>query len=55
MPENMLETTDEFLQDCERIISLYHDPKPYSMMVMERIYGIPVSDVVALENQGTNM
>jgi Cytosine deaminase and related metal-dependent hydrolases len=31
MPENMLETTDEFLQDCERIISLYHDPKPYSM------------------------
>ena len=25
------------------------------MMVMERIYGIPVSDVVALENQGTNM
>lgn len=25
------------------------------MMVMERIYGIPVSDVAALEAQGTNM
>lgn len=31
MPENMLETTDEFLQDCERLISLYHDPNPLSM------------------------
>lgn len=31
MPENMLETTDEFLEDCERIIKLYHDPAPYSM------------------------
>ncbi len=31
MPENMLETTDGFLQDCERIIKLYHDPAPYSM------------------------
>lgn len=31
MPENMLETTDEFLRDCERLIGLYHDPKPYSM------------------------
>lgn len=31
IPENMLETTDEYLKDCERIIKLYHDPKPYSM------------------------
>ena len=31
MPENMLETTDEYLADCERIIGLYHDPEPYSM------------------------
>ena len=31
MPENMLETTDEFLLDCDRIIRLYHDPNPYSM------------------------
>ncbi len=31
MPDNMVETTDEFLKDCERIIGLYHDPKPYSM------------------------
>lgn len=31
IPENMLETTEEYLQDCERIINLYHDPKPYSM------------------------
>lgn len=31
IPENMLETTDEYLRDCERIIDLYHDPAPYSM------------------------
>lgn len=31
MPDDMLETTDEFLADCERIIGLYHDPAPYSM------------------------
>ncbi|MBR3641351.1 MAG: amidohydrolase family protein, partial [Oscillibacter sp.] len=31
MPPEMVETTDEFLRDCERIIKLYHDPKPYSM------------------------
>lgn len=31
IPENMLETTEEYLQDCERIIDLYHDPNPYSM------------------------
>jgi len=31
MPENMLETTQEYLRDCERIISLYHDPAPFSM------------------------
>ena len=31
IPENMLETTEEFLEDCDRLIQLYHDPKPYSM------------------------
>ena len=31
MPEDMLETTDEFLSDCDRLISLYHDPSPFSM------------------------
>lgn len=31
MPENMLETTDEYLKDCERLIALYHDPNPLSM------------------------
>ncbi len=31
IPEDMLETTDEFLKDCERIIDLYHDPNPYAM------------------------
>lgn len=31
MPEDMLETTDEYLGDCERIIGLYHDPSPFSM------------------------
>lgn len=31
IPEKMVETTDEFLNDCDRLISLYHDPKPFSM------------------------
>ena len=32
IPENMLETTDEYLEDCDRLIGLYHDSKPYSMI-----------------------
>lgn len=31
IPDEMLETTDEFISDCERIIDIYHDPKPFSM------------------------
>ena len=31
IPENMVETTDEFLDDCSRLVKLYHDPNPYSM------------------------
>ncbi len=30
MPEEMLETTDEFIKDCQRLIEKYHDPKPFS-------------------------
>ncbi len=31
IPDEMLESTDEFLADCERLIGLYHDPRPFSM------------------------
>lgn len=31
IPDGMLETTEEFLEDCERLIGLYHDPKAFSM------------------------
>ena len=31
IPQNMLESTDTFLKDCERLIKLYHDPNPFSM------------------------
>lgn len=31
VPDEMVETTDEFLKDCDRLISHYHDPKPFSM------------------------
>ena len=31
IPDNMLETTDEFLNDCVRLIDLYHDNNPFSM------------------------
>jgi len=34
---------------------VYSDYCSQDMMVMERIYGIPVSDVATLEKQGTNM
>ena len=31
IPDEMLETTDDFLADCERLIDAYHDPKPFAM------------------------
>lgn len=31
IPDEMLESTDEFLSDCDRLISLYDDPEPFSM------------------------
>lgn len=31
IPDEMLETTDEFLKDCERLIRLYNDNNPFSM------------------------
>ncbi|UVK77928.1 MAG: ubiquinone biosynthesis protein UbiB [Sodalis sp. Fse] len=37
------------------IPEVYPDYCSESMMVMERIYGVPVHDVAALEMQGTNM
>ncbi|AHM76228.2 ubiquinone biosynthesis regulatory protein kinase UbiB [Yersinia hibernica] len=37
------------------IPEVYSDYCRESVLVMERIYGIPVSDITALEDQGTNM
>lgn len=31
IPNEMLETTDEFISDCERVIDRYHDPDRFSM------------------------
>ncbi len=31
IPDEMLETTKEFIDDCDRLISLYHNPKQFSM------------------------
>lgn len=31
IPDEMLETTDEFISDCLRLIDVYHDPSPLSM------------------------
>jgi len=31
IPDEMRETTDEFLKDCDRLISRYHDPAPFAM------------------------
>jgi hydroxydechloroatrazine ethylaminohydrolase len=30
IPEALVESTDEFLADCERLIDRYHDPAPFS-------------------------
>ncbi len=31
IPDEMRESTDEFIDDCARLIDTYHDPSPYSM------------------------
>jgi hydroxyatrazine ethylaminohydrolase len=31
IPDEMLETTDEFIADCARLIDTYHDTNPFSM------------------------
>ena len=31
IPDAMLETTDLFISECERLIDRYHDPSPFSM------------------------
>lgn len=31
IPDGMVETTEEFLEDCDRLISKYHDASPFSM------------------------
>ena len=31
IPDDMLESTDEFIADCARLIETYHDPEPFSM------------------------
>lgn len=31
IPDEMLESTEEFIADCERLIDTYHDPNPFSM------------------------
>ncbi|MBU0928201.1 MAG: amidohydrolase family protein [Spirochaetes bacterium] len=31
IPDEMLETTDEFLADCDRLIGLYHSDEPFRM------------------------
>lgn len=31
IPDEMLETTDEFISDCARVIETYHDASPFSM------------------------
>lgn len=31
IPDAMLETTDLFINECERLIDRYHDPSPFSM------------------------
>ena len=31
IPDEMCETTAAYLDDCQRLLALYHDPAPFSM------------------------
>lgn len=42
IPDEMLESTDEFLRDCDRLISAYHDASPFSM---RRIVAAPCQPI----------
>ena len=42
IPEEMLETTDAFISDCERVIDAFHDASPFSM---RQVVGAPCQPV----------
>jgi len=53
---NATQLRRNFLDSKELYVpEIYSDFTHKNMLVMERIYGIPVSDIAALEAQGTNM
>ena len=53
---NATQLRRNFLDSKELYVpEIYADYSHSNMIVMERIYGIPVSDIAALEAQGTNM
>ncbi|CED58069.1 Probable ubiquinone biosynthesis protein UbiB [Moritella viscosa] len=53
---NAIQLRRNFLDSKELYVpEIYPDFSHKNMIVMERIYGIPVSDIAALEAQGTNM
>ncbi|MDX2320687.1 MAG: ubiquinone biosynthesis regulatory protein kinase UbiB [Moritella sp.] len=53
---NATQLRRNFLDSKELYVpEIYADYSHKNMIVMERIYGIPVSDIAALEAQGTNM
>jgi ubiquinone biosynthesis protein len=53
---NTIQLRRNFLDSKELYVpEIYSDYTHENMLVMERIYGIPVSDIAALEAQGTNM
>ncbi len=53
---NTIQLRRNFLDSKELYVpEIYSDYSHENMLVMERIYGIPVSDIAALEAQGTNM
>ena len=44
IPDAMRESTDTFLADCERLVSRFHDPRPFAM---QRVVVAPSSPVIA--------
>lgn len=50
VPDEMVETTEEFLEDCQRLVEKYHDHEPFSM---KQIVISPCQPINCLEDTFT--
>ena len=55
IPDEMLETTDEFISDCERLIDTFHDAEKYSMKQVVIAPCQPVNSYEATFKESINL